>query len=406
MIAFHFPPLSGSSGIQRSLRFARYLPEFGWDPIVLTVRPSVYEQTDQNLLSDVPASLQVHRTLAFDTARHFAIKNKYPSVLARPDRWISWSLTAVPAGLGLARRLRPSAIWSTYPIATAHAIGSTLHRCTGLPWLADFRDPMAQEGYPADPAVWRSFKRIEAGAMAAAKFSVFTTRGAASLYRDRYPAHAMNVRVIENGFDEEAFAGLPAWEDAVTQPPYLLVHSGIVYPSERDPSKFFAALRALRRSGRLSPRDLLVRFRAPVHEDLIHRLAAEFEIQDFIEVAPALPYRDALREMCVAAGLLVLQAANCNQQIPAKLYEYLRAGRPILGLADPVGDTAQALSAAGVRHIAALEDQEAMETAIERFVNDLRTAGAASPDVDLVRRASRRERTRELAALLDRAIER
>ncbi len=119
-----------------------------------------------------------------------------------------------------------------------------------------------------------------------------------------------------------------------------------------------------------------------------------------------MPYRDALREMCVAAGLLVLQAANCNQQIPAKLYEYLRAGRPILGLADPAGDTAQALSAAGVRHIAALEDQAAMETAIERFVTDLRTAGAASPDVDLVRRASRRERTRELAALLDRAVER
>ena len=56
------------------------------------------------------------------------------------------------------RELKPAAIWSTYPIATAHLIGAELHRKTGLPWIADFRDPMAQDGYPADPVIWNAFK--------------------------------------------------------------------------------------------------------------------------------------------------------------------------------------------------------------------------------------------------------
>jgi len=185
----------------------------------------------------------------------------------------------------------------------------------------------------------------------------------------------------------------------------LLLHSGIVYPSERDPSKLFAALRSLRNTGRLRAGDLVIRFRAPVHEELLRRLATEFDVAIFIEIAPSLPYREALREMCGADGLVVLQAANCNQQIPAKLYEYLRAGRPILGLADPVGDTAGALRAAGVRHIAALEDESAIADIIERYVADLRAGHAAGPVVERVRAASRRERTRELAQLLDRTIE-
>lgn len=396
MIAFHFPPLAGSSGIQRTLRFAQYLPDHGWQPVVLTASPRAYERTSDDLLREVPPASIVHRAAALNTAKHLAVGGRYPALLARPDRWVTWAFAAIPAGLRLIRRYRPEAIWSTYPIATAHLIGGWLARLSGIPWVADFRDPMAQDGYPPDPATWRAFERIERNALANAAASVFVTRGAAALYRRRYPAAAERIAVIENGFDEASFAGLATGEGPLVPGRRTLVHSGIVYPSERDPTQFFAALGALKRSGRA--RDLLVRFRASAHDELLHELARRNDVGDMIDVAPALPYREALEEMQRADGLLVLQASNCNEQIPAKVYEYLRAQRPILALTDPEGDTADLLRRCGVRHIAPLDDERAIEAIVPRFLADL---GSARPDPSAVAACSRERRTRELAELLN-----
>src|SRR5690606_38818671 len=130
---------------------------------------------------------------------------------ALPDRWASWQLWGVRAGQRLAHERGVRAIWSTYPIATAHKIGATLARRTGLPWIADFRDPMAQEGYPADPRRWQAFKRIEEAAAARASRLVFVSPSALELYRDRYPGTPPEHMVlIENGYDESSFDGLPA----------------------------------------------------------------------------------------------------------------------------------------------------------------------------------------------------
>jgi glycosyltransferase involved in cell wall biosynthesis len=261
---------------------------------------------------------------------------------------MSWQFSAIPTGLRLIRKWHPHAIWSTYPIATAHIIGEALHRRTGLPWIADFRDPMAQEGYPLDPKTWRSFRKIEEQAIRGARFSTMTTPGAARLYRDRYPEVADRVVILENGFDEATFAGLGTF-DARAAPlapgAITLVHSGVVYPSERDPTQLFIALQELARDGRVQPGKLKLRFRGAMHETVLKELVGRYGVENFVELLPPLPYREALREMMRADGLLVLQAANCNEQIPAKIYEYLRCRRPILGLTDPRGDIRQVFCA-------------------------------------------------------------
>ena len=93
-----------------------------------------------DLLKDVAPGTVVERAFAVDAARHLAVRGRYPAIVARPDRWAAWWLGAVPRSLAMIRKYRPAAIWSTYPIATAHTIGQTLHRLSGLPWIADFRD--------------------------------------------------------------------------------------------------------------------------------------------------------------------------------------------------------------------------------------------------------------------------
>lgn len=206
--------------------------------------------------------------------------------------------------------------------------------------------------------------------------------------------------MIENGFDESSFVDLATGAGPLAPGRRTLVHSGIVYPSERDPTHLFAALGALKRSGRAG--DLLVRFRASAHDELLRELARRNDVGDMIDVAPPLPYREALEEMQRADGLLVLQASNCNEQIPAKVYEYLRAQRPILALTDPEGDTADLLRRCGVRYITPLDDAAAIEAIVPRFVADLE---GARPEASAVSTCSRENRTRELAALLDRVAD-
>ncbi|MGH6802695.1 MAG: glycosyltransferase, partial [Methyloceanibacter sp.] len=328
--------------------------------------------------------------------------------LARPDRWVSWKWGGVLAGLRLIRKHRPAAIWSTYPIATAHLLAAELHRRSGLPWIADFRDPMAQDGYPADPRIWQSFKDIEEEAIRNAARCIFVTRSAARMYQKRYAdIDPARVILIENGYDEESFAAAetsarrhrPLRPGSIT-----LVHSGVVYPSERDPTHFFAALQSLKQQGLGKGGDLKVRFRAAVHEQFLNGLAVSYGVEDIVEVAPVLRYQEALEEMLRADGLIVMQSSNCNEQIPAKVYEYFRAGRPVLGLTDPSGDTADLLKRAGVRTIARLESATEIEDALMRFLAHIRAGTSERPDPARVASASRRSRSRELASVLDQVV--
>lgn len=404
MIAYHFPPLAGSSGIQRTLRFVQHLPTFGWQPIVLSADPRAYERVSDDLTADIPPSTPVCRAFALDTARHLSLGGRYVGAWARPDRWVSWRFDAVRQGLRLIREHRPQAIWSTYPIATAHLIGAALARRSGLPWIADFRDPMAQDGYPADPRTWASFKRIEETAADSAALSVFSTAGALREYQRRYPHAAARMALLENGYDEGSFADVehtPRRGEPLSPGALTLLHSGIVYPSERDPEPLFEAVRTLLASGRLAPQSLRLRFRAAVHDALLQRLAKQYGIEALVETLPSLPYREALEEMLRADALLVLQGNDCNDQVPAKVYEYLRAGRPVLCLADPPGDTAQVCSRAGLSDIAALEDSGAIAQALVAFLDKLAAGHAPRALPDVVAAASRRARCAQLALHLD-----
>ncbi|WP_426116173.1 glycosyltransferase [Massilia sp. PWRC2] len=405
MIAFHFPPLRGSSGIQRTLKFAQYLPQFGWQPLVLSAHPRAYAQSGDDQLRDIPADTVVQRAFALDTSRHLAYKGRYPGWLALPDRWVTWLLGAVPAGLGMIRRHRPQVIWSTYPIATAHLIGLALHRLTGIAWVADLRDPMTDEGYPSNPLTRRAYLWIERQTVYHCQRAVCTTPGAIATYHRRFPdIPAERFVLLENGFDEENFSQA---EQAVAAQPatphqrFMLVHSGVIYPSERDPIPLFEALAQLKADGVIDADNFNMVLRATGHDAYLAELIGRCGIGDLVTLAPHVSYREALAEMLGAGGLLILQASNCNHQVPAKLYEYLRAQRPILALTDPIGDTATTLRKAGIDTIAPLDQKPAIIEALRRFLALAAAGQAPLASAQQVAANSRQARTGVLAALLD-----
>jgi glycosyltransferase involved in cell wall biosynthesis len=404
MIAYHYPPLHGSSGIQRTLKFSQYLPEFGWKPIVLTAHPRAYLCTSDEQVIEISDQATVHHAFALDTSRHLSIKGRYPSVLALPDRWISWWLGAVPSGLQLIRKYRPDVIWSTYPIATAHLIGLSLHRLTGIPWVADLRDPMIDAEHPAHPLTRRAHQWIEGKTIRHCTRAVCTTPGTINDYEARFPQISpLRFCLIKNGYDEENFSAAEASlaRESPRDKQFAIVHSGVIYPSERDPVPFFKALAALSQQGLISPDWFKVILRATGHDEYLNQLIVRHGIGDIVTLAPAIPYRAALSEMLSADALLILQASNSNNQIPAKLYEYLRAQRPILALTDLAGDTAATLRNVGIDTIAPLDSKEEIMQAVLRILALARENKAPIAPLEKVLSHSRRFRTKELAILLD-----
>lgn len=405
-VAYHFPPIQGSSGVQRTLAFSRYLPDFGWNVTVLTVHRRAYRESRPENESLIPAGLRVIRAPAWDTVRHFALKGRYLGALALPDSWQSWIPGAVVAGLNAIRRERPAALFSTFPIASAHVIGLMLARLSGLPWIADFRDPMYQETYPPDPRVRRVYERLERQVCQRANRILVTTPGTALTYRRRYgEAAAQRIIVVPNGFDPEIFPsdvqdrGRP--QSPTVKRKLVFLHSGTLYPSERNPEPFLRALARLKAAGDPRYASLQVVFRASAHDELYRELIATLGVGDIVEFRPALPYRDALAEMLTADCLLIFQAANCNSQIPAKVYEALYVRRPIIGITDPAGDTGQLLRAMGIPMLARLEDENDITALLRRSIDLLRDGQFPLPSRDQVMTLSRRARAGELARALD-----
>jgi hypothetical protein len=410
LIAYHYPPCSMSSGLQRTLSFSTHLEQYGWKSIVLTARESAYERTTPHQLQDIPSSVTVARTIALDAARHLAVRRRYWSRLAVPDRWRSWWLTAVPRAIALMRQHDVKVIWSTYPIATAHVIGATLARLTGVPWVADFRDPMIEylpetgEAFPKDPLLRGARLKIEERAARRAARMVFCTDSARKIVADRYPflTH-QQLEVIPNGYEERAF--LDAEKLAHTKSARrVLLHSGTIYPGiDRDPTKLMAALRSLCDEGIIGPDNFELRLRDPSNEAHFTHLAERMGIGRLVSILAPLPYREALAEMLSSDALLLLQGYTSNPAVPAKLYEYLRAHRPILALVHPDGETAATLRTAGIDTMAPLDDVAGIRNLLLRWIDGQQAI--ALPSNETIAKYSRQRLTEQLARTLDAVTE-
>jgi glycosyltransferase involved in cell wall biosynthesis len=407
-VAFHFPPQAESSGHLRALKACKHLPEEGWLPTVLTVRPLAYQRVNDAQLKEISPQVKVIRCLALDTARHLSIRGRYLRFMALPDRWATWLASALPAGWREIRRDDHGLILSTFPLATAVLIGWILHRITGKPWAVDIRDPLVKEDSPTEPSVRRTFLWIERKMVRDAAKLIFTTHAAMDAYLRRYPELSPErCVVISNGYDEEDFAALSLAPVAPPQNsrPLKLIHLGLLYRVERDPRPFLQAVARLKREGQVTSQNLTIDFRAPEFEDYYQEMVNSLELQDIVNILPPMPYREALQEAAQSDGLLLFQAASCDQQVPAKAYEYLRMGRPILSLIGRQGDTARLIRETGGGTIVELSDTDEIYRALPSFLEALRSGQHPLPDAQKVARYSRRTLAAELARCLEEVVE-
>ncbi len=371
---------------------------------MLTLHPRNYESLDsQRNVSDFQG-VPVVRAFALDTKKHLSFRGAYFDWMALPDRWVTWLVGAIPSGLRAIRKHRAEVIFSTFPVPTAILIGFILHRISGKPWVVDLRDSMTEENYPPDERERGVRRWIERKAVRHASRIIFTASSTRQMYLDRYPDLAPEkCMVISNGYDEGDFSGLTLTkpEPIRSDQPVHLLHTGIMYPQERDPRPFFRAIARLKSEKRFDASTLRIFFRAPGSEELYKQIIEELGISDMVELQPYVTYLQSLQECADADGLLLFQAANCDHQIPAKAYEYLRIGRPILALTSQTGDTAALLQETGGATIVNIAAEEDIYRSLPGFLDALRSAKHALPDPEKVRRFARRNQAAELAECLN-----
>ncbi len=408
IVAFHFPPYGASSGPLRPLKFAHYLSEFAWSTTVLTINPFAYERPDYHqwrMTEDGPA---VIRAFGLDARQHLSIRGRYPKLAALPDRWGSWCLAAIPAGLRAIQERHIDVILTTFPVASAVLIGYVLHKLTGKPWVVDFRDPMVHAGSQLDPLTRQIWRWLEEKAVSCASRLIFTAPSALRMYLIRYPQLAKEkCLLVVNGYDEEDFKGLRI-DEPITTPsnrPLRLLHAGLLYSKERDPRPFFRAVARLRREGLISPMEVQIQLRGSGNEREYTSVLEELDLDGLIQVFNPLPYREALQECADSDALLLFQGDHFDRQIPAKTYEYLRLRKPILALASPTGDATALLNDMGGTTFVNLQDEEEIYRALPVFLESLRDGTHPLPDRHKILLYARRNQARTLALCLSELTE-
>lgn len=409
-VAFHFPPEASSSGVLRTLKFVRYLEQYGWRVTVIAPNVDSYDLTDPELETQVPASCRVVRTRYLNTKRHLALYGRYPALLAVPDTWIGW----VPWAVSAARRIHATdpvdLIYSTSPHASAHLIARSVARVSQRPWVTDFRDPWVED--PPEPGapdgfLFRSINRaLERSVIKSCHAVVGSTNGISEMLRRRYPhVSGEKFHTIFNGYDETDFQDLDA--ETGRSEHMLIVHAGMLNPEFRDPRPLF---RALRRCSDARSIDLAkVRLRliggGPFAESReVHGEISRLELDDVVQVIGRVPYKQSLQQLAAADLLLLIQAsADTASLVPAKLYEYLRMQRPVLGLVQH-GASAEVIETTRGGWVVCPDDDAALADRLSEAYHQwtMGTLPDVKADLQALRRFDRKLLTAELAKLFDR----
>lgn len=354
MIALDFPPCQ-TAGVQRTLKFVEYLPDNDWQPIVLTAMPFIYDTLSAQTC---PNNVPVYRAFGLNTLKHLAIKGRHLALMTKPDRFFTWFYHGAMLGKKIIEEHKPDVIWSTFPYSTAMRIGLSLKRHSGLPWVADFRDPFAGvnpmlnvDNYPAS--------QIDRHVVENADHCIFATDNMRQLYQAAYPTLPdSRMSVITNGYNETQFAKAEA---SVAQSPsksgFLMIHSGVVYPNERNPINLLKAVAQLRDAGEL-PEGFHLMFRGGQPTDDVSGFIQAQKLDALVSFTGLISYEKSIEEMLRASALIILQGKVFNNQIPGKAYEYLRTGRPILAISDHQSATSRLLEGQGGTYIADIDNTQ------------------------------------------------
>jgi glycosyltransferase involved in cell wall biosynthesis len=417
-----FPPVGGG-GVQRSLKFVKYLPASGWIPVVVTVRNIAYYVYDARLLEEIPPGIEIVRTESVDplrlaglflNSRHGSKTDKPQNsrivegsalvtlyralrrLLFFPDAQLGWIPFAVLASRKKLGRSGIDAIYSPGAPYSSAVIAYILSRLHGIPYVIDFRDGWTDDIYHQPPSRahrW-AHQRLERLVVTNASAVCVYGEWLAKRLAERYPTSAKRIVTIPNGFDPADLNGVIAAEK--TPEKHRLVYSGSLFAHHRE--AFITVLRALTalHPTLLSRIELFVvgQTYAEITEDIVNaKLDSQVRLCGYVSHARALAYL-----LSADASLLIVKKGDLGS-VTGKVFELLMLRTPIIALAEKDGACAQVLRSAESDHYLYAPDDSA---GVSRALESLASGRMMQRDANKAAQFSRTDQAAKLAQVLDR----
>ena len=432
VVTYYWPP-SGGSGVQRWVKFAKYLPQEGWQPVIYTPENPEYTAIDHTLETEIPHTVEIIRRPIIEPYNLYRklmgrgastdmktltagasggavteISSGKKSFKQRLSLWIRGNLFVPDPRVGW---VKPSVrflkkylaehpvdvIVTTGPPHSMHLIGQRLHKELGIPWIPDFRDPWSRMYYlkhlPMSARTWRRLRAMEQSVLD----DCSTVLAVTPLVQEEFQAQTKTpVAMITNGYDGGDF------EQAVEPDGFFnVVHTGL-FAADGNPLNLWKALGIKAWAEPDFKAALRLRLVGKVDREVYDAIAEAGLKDNVIDLG----YRDhltAVREQ-LAATVLVLPLRNDPEYrpiLPGKLFEYLASRRPILGIGQEDGAMARVLADTGAGVTAGWDNLDSIRDFIDKAWEQFKAGGVPAVEGDIAR-FSRRSLTRELAALLER----
>lgn len=390
VLSYYFPPF-GMSGVQRTLKFVKYLPEFGWQPVVLTVAARGSYGYDPGLMEEVSRA-EIHRTFSLDPL-FLSPKGQRPIAAARrgwvalanrlflPDNKLGWIPFAVRKGREICRAAPVDAIFSTAPPFSSHLAALRLKAKTGRPLVCDFRDDWTGNPLAAYASPWH--RKLDLGledkVLAGADRVTAVNQEILDALQQRHPqAGRDKFRLLPQGFDPSDFPPAPSKKS----PEFLIAYTG-TFVEKRSPEPLLRALALIRAKNPEIFATIRVAL-AGAHRRQDQLLVKSLGMQDRVYFPGFLPHRESVALLQRADLLwLVIHSSEGSAVATGKIYEYLGAGRHILASVPTDGQAARLLEETGAGRAILPDDHQTLAEAIrERFDQWEKGARDFKPRVD------------------------
>jgi glycosyltransferase involved in cell wall biosynthesis len=431
IVAYWFPPMGGS-GVIRVLKFAKYLPQFGWKPTVLTVKAGDAFSFDQTLLDELPPSVTIERAAFREVVKTTQVKGisdrikgqksrlgSLRKALARflrsvyfsvwiPDNKVGWIVPAVRQASRMQQRHSFQAIYATSPPQTSLLVATLIRRRLQIPLVSDYRDEWTTNPHkymPNSITRWLNW-RLERTVVNRSDALLVMSQGVKRNLRDAGILREdmlSKCRILPNGFDPADY-GVPA---SAASAQFRIVYTGSFYGELRIPDPFLRGLHAWLAASPHVRDDVQVLFQGsiyPQHRQLIHDL----ELDDVVQVTGSVPHHQAIEaQQSASVLLLVMGKGEGTAILPGKVFEYLGAQRPILAVVHPNGESADLVRRTNTGVVVDPDDTEAMVRALADLYSKWEQGGIPyTPDVEQVNRYSRVEQARQLSDLFEQMTQR
>lgn len=428
MIAYSFPP-RGGGGVQRTLKFVKYLRLFDWEPVVLTVKSRQHELWDDSMIEEIPEGVSTYRTFAVDPLNMYQYFKRWPAprsfshagstygkdtgdllrvmkdivhCLSVPDTQIGWLPFAVLKGKKIIETENIDCLYSTSAPATAHLIALCLKRWKNLPWVADFRD--AWEQHPFAVYQWKLRLKVEerlerAVLQTADRLVTVTSPIAEAMSRKNSQAVQNKFSVITNGYDENDFRDLPLANK--TEPDkFTIVYTGSFYDL-RTPRFFLEAMKRLLIEKPLL-RDQIEAVFAGRWEEKDKEMIGYMGLEDVVKMKGYVTHDESLHLLNNGTALLLILVSNEVGVYTGKIFEYLAVKKPILALVPSSGIAADLIRETKSGIVVDSEDVNAIKNAIFDMYSEYKKGTLAVRNNDsIIQQYERKNLTQQLATLFD-----